>query len=143
MHLVVAVRKVRPQLQAVESRRTRAGKSRILGAAPILSEHILLSRNRGKTRIAPQIGVVVEILAVLDALWIARIGEALGNHATDTQTRIDLAQKKKSSIGAQSPAREIGNDFSKTQDLKKHRLGVTGCLTGGGMRLVIMMFYAK
>jgi hypothetical protein len=49
---------------------------------------------------------------VLDAQRIARISEALGNRATDTQTRIDLAQKKKPAIGTQSPAREIGDDFS-------------------------------
>jgi hypothetical protein len=126
--LGVAIRKVRAQLQAVESGRTRAGKSRIFRAAPILPEHILLAHSRGKERIAPQVGMVVEVLVtqsqgkqtlphqlghtVLDAQRIARIGEALGNRAADTQTRIDLAQKKKPAIGTQRAAAEIGDNFS-------------------------------
>ena len=149
MHLAVTVRKVGPQLQAVQSRRARAGEARILGAAPLGSEHILLAHGHSQKRIAPQIGMVVEILVtqsqgkktlahqlvngMFDEFGIARIGEATRDKAADSQSGINLAQEKKPAIGTERTAREIGNDFSGTQVLKKQGLGETVCLTGGGV----------
>ena len=79
-----------------------------LGASGDLTVVVGLGRSGlGASKLLHQLGH-----AVLDAQRIARISEALGNRATDTQTRIDLAQEKKPAIGAQSPAREIGDDFS-------------------------------
>ena len=68
-----------------------------------------------------------------DEFGIARIGEATRDKAADSQSGINLAQEKKPAIGTKRTAREIGNDFSGTQVLKKQGLGETVCLTGGGV----------
>jgi hypothetical protein len=45
----------------------------------------------------------------------------------DTQAGIDWEQEKKTAMGTNIAALEVGNDFAGTQVLEKHGVGKTGC----------------
>jgi hypothetical protein len=60
--------------------------------------------------------------------WVAFILEAGSQSAADTQTGVDLLQEQRASVAGEKPSGEIGDNFARTEILKKHRGILTLCL---------------
>jgi hypothetical protein len=120
----------------------------MLRAAALGTEHVALARRRRQQRIAPQLGVIVEILItqrqpveplceqladlVLDQILPAPIHKTTRQPSAQSEARIDLAQEQRPAIAAEPATGKICHHFARTEVLKKQRLAETLCLTGVG-----------
>ncbi len=69
--------------------------------------------------------------------------EAGSQSAADTQTRVDLLQEQGTSVAGEEAFGEIGDNFARTEVLKKHQGILTLCLTGVGGRFLFSLFHTK
>ena len=87
-------------------------------------------------------------LAALRMEWIPPVGvafiiEADSQSAADTQAGVDLLQEQGASVVGEEPSGESGDNFARTEVLKKHRGTLTLCLTRDGNYLLFSLFHTK
>jgi hypothetical protein len=80
---------------------------------------------------------------MLQSVGGAFILEAVSQSAAHTQTRVDLLQEQGTSVAVEESSGEIGDNFARTEVLKKHLGILTLCLTGVGSCFLFSLFHTK
>jgi hypothetical protein len=68
---------------------------------------------------------------------VACLLEADSQSAADTQTSVALLQEQGASVAGEEPSGEIGDNFARTEALKKHRGILTLCMTWSRKRFLV------
>ena len=159
VQLAVMIRVLSSQLKAVQGRRTRQRCAAMSAAPPLRTQHILLPSRRGQQRIAPQVGVIVEVFitqrqrvnalseqfphAVVDERGIASIHKTSRQSAGDAQARINLSEQECTAIATELSAGKISHDIAGPEFIKKQLTGETLCRAGCGLRVSGMCLHAR
>ncbi len=146
-----------PKLQPVEGGGTGTGGAAVFLKTASGSQGLLFTDDGSQQRVVAQLRVIVEIFVaqtqrenpladeflngMLQPAGVAFILEAGSQSAADTQTGVDLLQAQGASVAGEEPSGEIGDNFTRTEVLKKQRGFLTFCLAGVGRCFLCSLFY--